>query len=168
MKNVVLIGMSGVGKSTVGVLLAKKLGYSFVDTDLCLSEKFQKPVSVLLKENGYEQFLKIEGEVGESVKLERAIIATGGSMVFSEKAMKNLKENSIIVWLDTDKNELERRISKSVDERGVAMPFRMTVSELCDYRAGFYKKYSDVYVLNVNGDLQETTNHVYDSVKDLL
>ena len=92
MNNVILIGMPGSGKSTVGVLLAKALGYSFIDTDLIISRRAKKPLQNILNEDGIEAFLRLEEEVGESLECDHTVVATGGSMVVSEAAMRRLRE----------------------------------------------------------------------------
>ena len=87
MKNVVLIGMPGTGKSTVGVILAKRLGYGFLDTDILLAETEHRKLPEIIADRGYEEFIRIEGRLGALIEREKCVIATGGSMVFSEKAM---------------------------------------------------------------------------------
>lgn len=166
MKNIILIGMSGVGKSTVGVLLAKKLGFNFTDTDLILSEKFCMPVSKLLEEKGYNAFIEEEGKVGASIDFKNFVIATGGSMVFSKTAMQHLKSQGVVVWLDETASELEKRIGESIKERGIAMPKPMTVTEIYDYRKAFYAKYADIHVFRVTGDLTATADLIYEKLKE--
>lgn len=166
MKNVILIGMSGVGKSTVGVLLAKKLGFNFTDTDLLLSNKFKMPVSKILEKLGYDEFIAEEGKVGKSIDLEDFVVATGGSMVFSNTAMTHLKSQGVIVWLDEKSNELEKRIGKSIKERGIAMPRPMTVTEIYEYRKDFYTRYADIHVFRVTGDLTATADLIYEKLKN--
>ena len=100
MDNIILIGMPGTGKSTVGVVLAKLLGYDFIDTDIVISNKEKRPLSQIIAEDGYDRFIEIEGEVGAELKCSRCVIATGGSMVFSENAMNNLKSLGTLVWLE--------------------------------------------------------------------
>ena len=90
--NFVLIGMPGAGKSTVGVVLAKKLGFSFVDSDLVIQEKYGKLLHELIEENGVEGFWKIENDVNASLALHKCVIATGGSAIYGAEAMEHLRE----------------------------------------------------------------------------
>lgn len=144
MKNIVLIGMPAAGKSTVGVILAKLLGYNYIDTDILLALEHKRPLSQIIAEEGYERFIEYEGRIGESLKCERTVIATGGSMVFSENAMKALSENGIVIWLDAPVEELEKRMVGTLRDRGVASPVKMTVREIYEVREPLYKKYSEL------------------------
>ncbi|MEA4895457.1 MAG: shikimate kinase [Oscillospiraceae bacterium] len=158
MKNIVLIGMPAAGKSTVGVVLAKLLGYNFVDTDILLALEQRRTLPQIIVSDGYDAFIRFEGAVGESLKCENTVIATGGSMVFSGNAMKNLAENGILIWLDAPVDELERRMAGTLQDRGVASPEKMTLREIYTVREPLYRKYaalripcegSSEYVANV-------------------
>jgi len=142
MKNIVLIGMPAAGKSTVGVILAKLLGYDFIDTDILLALEQKRPLLQIIAQDGYESFIEYEGRIVESLKCEKTVIATGGSMVFSEKAMQALSENGIVIWLDTPVEELEKRMVGTLRERGVAAPADMTVREIFEVREPLYNKYA--------------------------
>ena len=146
MKNIVLIGMPATGKSTVGVILAKLLGYNFVDTDILLALEQKRPLSQIISDDGYDKFIESEGKIGENLKCEWTVIATGGSMVFSENAMKSLSENGIVVWLNTPVEELEKRMVGTLDERGVATPTKMTLREIFEIREPLYKKFADFQI----------------------
>jgi len=146
MKNIILIGMPATGKSTVGVILAKLIGYNFLDTDILLSLEQKRPLSQIISEDGYDKFIEYEGKVGLSIKTERTVIATGGSIVFSEGAMKVLCEEGIVIWLDTPVAEIEKRLVGTLLDRGVATPSKMTLSEICEMRDPLYKKYADFRV----------------------
>ena len=93
MKNVILIGMPGTGKSKVGVILAKRIGYDFLDEDIAITLKDGRQLSEIIEQEGIDRFLEIEGEVGLSIEAEKTVIATGGSAVFSDDAMRHFKEN---------------------------------------------------------------------------
>ncbi len=146
MKNIVLIGMPAAGKSTVGVILAKLLGYDFIDTDILLALEQKRPLSQIISEDGFDRFIEAEGRVGESLRCEKAVIATGGSMVFSENAMKALSENSIVVWLDVPIEELEKRMVGTLADRGVATPVKMSLREIFEMREPLYRKYAELRV----------------------
>ena len=100
--NIVLIGMPGVGKSTIGVILAKVLGYKFIDTDLIIQEKEQKLLSELIAENGVEGFIEIENKINSELKADKSVIATGGSVVYGTDAMENLKNIGKVIYLKQD------------------------------------------------------------------
>ena len=147
MKNIVLIGMPGAGKSTVGVVLAKYMGYDFLDTDILLSRRQQSTLPKLIENEGLERFLQLEGEAGLSVERSDTVIATGGSMVFSEAAMEHLRANAVVVWLETPLDVLETRLSNTArEDRGVAAPADMSVREIYAIRAPLYAKYADVRI----------------------
>ena len=146
MKNVILIGMPATGKSTVGVILAKLLGYNFVDTDILLALEQTRPLTEIISEYGYEKFIEFEGKIGEDLRCENTVIATGGSMVFSENAMKSLSQNGIVIWLDTPVQELEKRMAGTLSDRGVVAPVKMTLHEIFEIREPLYKKYAKVRI----------------------
>lgn len=146
MKNIVLIGMPGTGKSTVGVILAKRLGYDFIDTDLLIIKRAGKTLPEILREAGIEGLLEIENLVGASLKCEKSVIATGGSMVLCKGAMENLKSRGLAVWLDTELSELERRIGADLISRGIAANPGETVADIYRARRPYYKKYADIHI----------------------
>lgn len=147
MKNIVLIGMPGTGKSTVGVILAKRLGYGFLDTDILLAETAGRRLPDIIEDEGFERLIEMEGEVGAGINVKSTVIATGGSMIFTDSAMKNLRENGITIWLETPVEELELRLSaNSREDRGVAAPAEMTIADIYNQRKPYYEKYSDFRV----------------------
>lgn len=146
MKNIVLIGMPATGKSTVGVILAKLIGFNFLDADILIALEQNRTLSQIIEEDGYDRFIEIEGNVGKNIKCERTVIATGGSMVFSKAAMINLSENGTIVWLDTPVAELEKRLIGSLEDRGVATPVKMSFGEIYEMREPLYSKYADIHI----------------------
>lgn len=143
--NVVLIGMPGAGKSTIGVLLAKSLLKSFVDTDLVIQGKFGSSLCELIEKHGTDGFLQIENDVIENADFANSVIATGGSVVYGESAMAKLKENGRVVYLKLPLKEIEKRLS-NIHTRGVAMKNGSTLGELFDERLPLYEKYADVTV----------------------
>lgn len=143
--NIVLIGMPGSGKSTIGVVLAKHLGYTFVDSDIVIQERHKKLLCELIDEFGEEGFLKIENEVNKSLDVDRTVIATGGSAVYSEESMLCLKKNSIFVYLKVNNTELDNRVT-DLKERGVVTNGKKTMQEIFDDRSRLYEKYADVTI----------------------
>ena len=145
MKNIVLIGMPGAGKSTVGVLLAKSMLMDFCDTDLLIQKKYSKSLCEIINEEGIEAFVKREDELVSQVELENTVIATGGSVVYGENAMKNLKRNSMVVYLKVSPEELYERIN-NIHTRGIAMKEGATLDDLYRERAPLYEKYADLTI----------------------
>ncbi len=143
--NIVLIGMPGAGKSTIGVLLAKSLLKSFVDTDLIIQGQYSASLCELIEKYGTDAFLQLENDVIKSADFSNSVIATGGSAVYGEAAMAKLKENGIVVYLKLPLEELQKRLS-NIHTRGVAMKNGTTLRELFDERLPLYEKYADITV----------------------
>ena len=143
MKNVVLIGMPAVGKSTIGVLLAKSLLLSFTDTDLLIQEKYKKSLCDIIKDNGTKAFLNIEEDIILNADFKNSVIATGGSAVFGERAMNQLKENGVIVYLSLPIDEIKKRIG-DIKSRGVVLTNGNTVDDIFKERKPLYEKYADI------------------------
>ena len=145
MKNIVLIGMPGTGKSTVGVLLAKSLLLDFTDTDLIIQRKTKKALSEIISEKGTPYFISLEEEIILGEGFTNSVIATGGSAVYGKKAMEKLKENGICIYLRTDLPELIRRLG-DITTRGIAMDKSTGIPELMRERTPLYEKYADITV----------------------
>ena len=152
--NIVLIGMPGAGKSTVGVVLAKTAALEFVDTDLLIQKQTGRKLQEIIDNDGIEAFLKIEGEVISKLDCKNSVIATGGSAVFSESAMNNLSRNGIIVFLDVPLDEIKCRVN-NITTRGIAMKPGETLETVYNERLPLYKKYADITV-----DLADTEHTV--------
>lgn len=152
MKNIVLIGMPGTGKSVVGRALADRLGYTFVDVDDLIVADAGKTLPQILRTEGLEAFLKIEARVGASLKRENTVIATGGSLVLSDEAMENLKENGVVVWLETPLGQISDRMPEDLTDRGIAAPQGMTIREIYRQREPLYAKYADLIVASRDGE----------------
>ena len=145
MENIVLIGMPSCGKSTVGVLLAKQLGYRFLDCDLLIQEREGTRLHELIEAHGAEGFLAIENAVNASIKAERTVISTGGSVVYCAEAMTHLKRLGKVVYLAIDFETLVGRLG-DYSHRGVVMKKGRTLREMYDERVPLYEKYADVTV----------------------
>lgn len=159
LKNVILIGMPGVGKSTIGVILAKKLGYEFVDSDLLIQSREKRLLKEIIAEEGLDGFLEIEADVNASVDIENVVLATGGSVVYKERAMKHLKEIGTVVYLKVSYEELQKRLG-NLKDRGVALKEGQTLKDLCDERCPLYEKYADIIVDEETLGLDETLDKV--------
>lgn len=143
--NIVLIGMPGAGKSTIGVLLAKTLGYDFVDTDLVISRRTGTTLQALIDAQGISQFLAEEERAALSLDCEQTVIATGGSMVYSEAAMRHLKTGAVTVFLDVPLDALLRRL-RNIRTRGIAIAPGLTLSDIFNERLPLYRRYADMTV----------------------
>lgn len=143
--NIVLIGMPGAGKSTIGVVLAKKIGYHFVDSDLVIQKCEGRLLHEIIEQEGTERFLEIEGKINGSMWEKHAVIATGGSAVYSKEAMEHLGEIGTVVYLNLPYREIEERLG-NFNERGVVLKENQTLKQLFDERIILYEKYADVII----------------------
>lgn len=155
MENIVLIGMPGCGKSTVGVLLAKALGHDFVDTDVFLQAREGRKLQEIIDEIGVNAFLKKEEDAVLALDCRRCVIATGGSVVYGARAMQRLKASGTVVYIQLPYQEIERRLS-NLATRGVTLREGQTLKDLYDERIPLYEAAADV-VYNASGtDIEET------------
>lgn len=143
--NIVLIGMPGCGKSTVGVVLAKVLGYQFVDSDLVIQEHTGQLLSEIIESKGIDEFNKIENEINASLDYHRTVIATGGSVVYGQKAMEHLKTIGRIVYLELSYETLCERIG-DLTARGVSIHKGQTFQELYEERLPLYENYAEITI----------------------
>lgn len=164
MNNIILIGMPGCGKSTVGVVLAKVLGYSFLDSDLLIQEHEGKLLSEILEAVGPWGFNKIEDDVNAGIKAENTVIATGGSAVYGEKAMNHFDKIGTIVYLDLPCDEIKRRVG-DLRKRGISIEEGMDIEELYKERVPLYEKYADITVDTQELDIRETVSLIVDKLK---
>ena len=157
MKNIILIGMPGCGKSTVGVVLAKTLGMRFVDTDLIIQQEQHDVLHRLIERYGIKRFGEMEDEALLSVMdTEDTVIATGGSAVFCERGMNFLKQTGVCVYLEVPCEELKRRLS-NIKTRGIAAAKGMTVEEIFAERSPYYEKFADIKIDCTDKHIEEIT-----------
>ena len=164
MNNIILIGMPGVGKSTVGVILAKELGMQFLDSDLLIQEQEQRLLREILEQDGVDGFLEIEARVNASIEAENTVIATGGSAVYSEKAMRHLRGTGTVVYLKLEYDPLAGRLG-NLHNRGVVLREGQTLEELFEERQPLYEKYADIVIDESKKDIEETLQAVFEAVK---
>lgn len=143
--NITLIGMPASGKSTIGVLLAKRLGYSFVDVDLVIQEKEGRLLKEVIETEGIDGFLSIEDQINAGLDVRHSVIAPGGSVVYGEAAMRHLKEISTVVYLKLSYEEVEQRLG-DLKDRGVAVKDEMSLRDLYEERVLLYETYADITV----------------------
>ena len=143
--NLVLIGMPGSGKSTVGVILAKLTSRSFLDTDVLIQTSQASSLQEIVDRDGYMALRKVEEDILLGLAVQNHVIATGGSAVYSDKAMSHLKSHGIAIFLDVDLATLESRV-RDFSTRGLAKRPEQTIAELFDERYVLYTKYADITV----------------------
>ena len=165
MDNIVLIGMPGVGKSTVGVVLAKALGYQFVDADLLIQEAEGKLLSELIEEHGTDGFIEIENRVNSQIQTHRSVIATGGSVVYGKEAMEHLKSIGTVVYLKQNLRVLQRRL-RNLKGRGVVLKEGQTLVDLYKERTVLYEKYADITVDQYKQSIEQTLKAVRKALEE--
>ena len=161
--SVILIGMPSCGKSTLGVLLAKKLGYRFIDSDLVIQEREGMFLHDIIEQKGIEEFLRIENEVNCSINDKNAVISTGGSAVYGREAMEHLGTLGKIVYLRISCETMLSRLGDYV-HRGVVLPEGYTLEDMYAERSALYEKYADVVVDVYNGDFSSNLDEICKAV----
>ncbi len=162
-ENVILIGMSGAGKSTLGVLLAKAIGKDFTDTDIVIQQKEGRLLQDIIDSEGIEYFMQVEEDVVSSLAFKNSVIATGGSVVYSDKIMQSLKKDAVSVYLYVPYEELAARV-KNISTRGIVMRKGSTYKDVYNERLPLYEKYADITVNCSEMDIEQC---VYEIVKQL-
>ena len=157
--SIILIGMPSCGKSTLGVLLAKRLGYRFIDSDLLIQETEGRLLHEIISECGNEGFLDVEERVNASITDEKAVIATGGSVIYGESAMKNLKSLGKVVYLKVPYDEMCRRLG-DYSHRGVVIKKGSTLADMYAEREPLYEKYADLTVDVCNAQLSDSLEKI--------
>ena len=162
-ENIVLIGMPGVGKSTVGVILAKVLGYQFIDADLVIQKRESRLLHEIISEEGLEGFLKAEENANVYIAQneEKSIVATGGSVVYCEKAMQELKKTGRVIYLELEYDQLKKRLG-NLKGRGVVLKDGQDLRGLYEERIPLYEKYADLTVNEKNLDVEQTLQKIVD------
>lgn len=167
MKNIILTGMPGVGKSTIGVILAKELGYQFLDSDLLIQQQEKKLLKDIIAEKGVDGFLAVENQVNASIEAERAVIATGGSAVYGKEAMEHFKRTGIVVYLKCSYDALEKRLG-DLKGRGVILKDGQTLRDIYEERSVLYEKYADLIVVEDGRDIEGTLALVMENLRERL
>ena len=144
-KSVTLIGMPGAGKSTVGVVLALRLGYAFVDADRIIQQKEGRLLHQLIEERGLEGFLDIENRINASLSPQSAVIATGGSVVYGKEAMEHLVQTTTVIYLQLSLEALAQRLG-DLRKRGVVLRKGQSLEELYEERVPLYRQYAHITI----------------------
>ncbi|SEW01699.1 shikimate kinase [[Clostridium] fimetarium] len=159
MNNIILIGMPGAGKSTVGVVLAKVLGYKFLDSDLVIQEKEEKLLSQLIEEYGDAGFIKIENDVNKSIEVDHTVIATGGSAVYGTEAMEHFRRIGTVIYLEVPYKEIENRVG-SLKDRGVVSNGKTKIEDIYSDRIALYETYAHVIIKEWDIPIRETIEKI--------
>ena len=157
--NITLIGMPGSGKSTIGVLLAKRLGMEFVDTDLLIQKREKRRLPEIIAQEGIDRFLEIENEVNASLQVENTIIAPGGSAVYGREAMEHFREISTVVYLKVSLRELKKRLG-DLKARGVVCKEGKTLADVLKEREPLYEQFADLTVVETQYDIGPTVDEL--------
>ncbi|MCR4884987.1 MAG: shikimate kinase [Clostridiales bacterium] len=157
--NIVLIGMPASGKSTVGVILAKLLGFDFIDADLLIQRREGRLLSEIIRDEGLDGFLAIENDVCRGIEASRTVIATGGSAVYGSQAMRHLAEIGWIVYLEAGFESIQSRLS-DIRGRGVVLREGQTLESLYRERVPLYRKYAEITVPEAGLGIEATVEAV--------
>jgi shikimate kinase len=164
--NVVLIGMPTSGKSTMGVILAKILGYRFLDADIVIQEKEGKKLSKIIEEEGVDGFIEIENRINAGIETEKTVIATGGSVVYGKEAMDHYKNIGKVVYLKVDMDTLTKRLHNA-KQRGVVMREGQSLVSLYNERSALYEKYADITIEEKDLAMEEVIDITLEALKAL-
>ena len=159
MKIIIFIGMPASGKSTVGVVVAKRLGYDFIDTDLLIQKQENRLLKEIIADVGNEGFLAIENQVNREVEAEHAVISPGGSVIYCKEAMEHFKEIGTVVYLQVSFETIDARIS-CAKNRGVVLKEGQTLHDLYEERTKLFEKYADYVVSEEGLSLEDTIDKV--------
>ena len=165
MNNIIFIGMPASGKSSVGIVVAKRLGYEFVDTDLLIQKQEGRLLREIIADLGNEGFLKIENQVNRDVQAEKCVISPGGSVIYCEEAMRHFKEIGTIVYLKVSFADLKKRI-RSLKKRGVVLKEGQTFRELYLERTKLFEKYADITVDETGFQMVDTVENVLNALEN--
>ena len=157
--NIILIGMPTSGKSTIGVILAKILGYRFIDADIVIQEKEGRKLSRIIAEDGVDGFIDIENRINSEINADKTVIATGGSVVYGKEAMEHYKEIGTVVYLKVSFEALKKRLHHA-KQRGVVMKDGQTLKSLYEERKALYEQYADITVDEGRDSLEKVIEKV--------
>lgn len=164
--NIVLIGMPTSGKSTMGVILAKILGYKFLDADIVIQEKEGKKLSEIIESEGIDGFIDIENRINSGIETEKTVIATGGSVVYGKEAMDHYKNIGKVVYLKVDMDTLTKRLHNA-KQRGVVMRKGQSLVSLYNERSTLYEKYADITIEEKDHTMEEVIDITLEALRVL-
>lgn len=163
--NIVLIGMPASGKSTVGVILAKVLGFGFIDSDILIQKQQNRKLHEIIEQDGIDSFIEIENDVNASIDAQKCVIATGGSAVYGDEAMQHLKKIGVVVYLHVDYDNLVSRLN-DIKQRGVVIRPGQSFKQLYEERTALYRKYADIIVDEERDSAEQVLNKIVEQMDD--
>ncbi len=164
MDNIILIGMPGAGKSTVGVVLAKVLGYHFIDSDLLIQEQEQCLLKDIIERDGLEGLIAIEEQVNSRIQAEKSVIATGGSVIYGTRAMEHLREIGVVVYIRLEYKTIKKRLG-DIRQRGVVLREGQTLKALYEERCPLYEQYAHIIIDGEHLTLEQVMLKIATQVK---
>jgi shikimate kinase len=164
-KNIVLIGMPGAGKSTVGVILAKVLGYNFIDSDLLIQEQEGRLLKDIIEQDGLDGLIEIENQVNKKIDTEHAVIATGGSVVYSPEAMEHLRKIGTVVYIKLSYETIDSRL-ENIRQRGVVFKEGQTLKDLYKERCPLYEHYAHLIIDAQGLSMEQLMEKIAQSARD--
>lgn len=165
MKNVVLIGMPCAGKSTIGVVLAKVLGYNFVDTDLIIQDREHRLLKDIIEEDGLDKFLSIEEDVNCNLRSANSVISPGGSVIYGKRAMEHFRDTCIVIYIELSYETICNRLG-NIRKRGVALKDGQSLEDLYNERCPLYRQYAHVTVEAEDMDVEEVMEKIIGSIEE--
>lgn len=165
MKNIVLVGMPSAGKSTIGIILAKVLGYQFLDSDLLIQEQEKELLKDIIDIRGIDGFLAIENQINREIDTDHTVIATGGSVIYGKEAMEHLQETGVIVYIKLTLQTISERLG-NIKQRGVVLRKGQTLKMLYEERCPLYEKYAHITVDGENLNTEELMENIKNALKD--
>ena len=164
MKNIVLVGMPSAGKSTIGIILAKVLGYQFLDSDLLIQEQEKELLKDIIDKRGIDGFLAIENQINREIDTDHTVIATGGSVIYGVEAMEHLQETGVIVYIKLTLQTISERLG-NIKQRGVVLRKGQTLKLLYEERCPLYEKYAHITVDGENLNTEELMENIKDALE---
>lgn len=165
--NIVLIGMPGAGKSTMGVVLAKVMGYQFVDADLLIQEEEKRLLKDIIIEEGLQGFLDIEERVNKEIEAVKTVISTGGSVIYGAKAMEHLRDIGFVVYLQLSYETISKRLG-NIKQRGVALKKGQSLYDLYLERCPLYEQYAHLTINCENLDIEAVVEEIVERTKTFI
>lgn len=165
MKNIVLVGMPSAGKSTIGIILAKVLGYQFLDSDLLIQEQEKELLKDIIDKRGIDGFLAIENQINREIDTDHTVIATGGSVIYGKEAMEHLQETGVIVYIKLTLQTISERLG-NIKQRGVVLRNGQTLKMLYEERCPLYEKYAHITVDGEDLNTEELMENIINALKD--
>ena len=162
--NIILIGMPASGKSTVGVILAKIIGYQFMDSDLVIQEQEGKKLHEIITESGVDGFIALEEQINSKIEAEHTVIATGGSVIYGKLAMEHFRRMGTIVYLQVGYEELMARLH-NISQRGVVVRQGQTMEDLYRERTALYDQYADIVIYEKSDTPEQVIAEIISEMK---